>query len=160
MADIVVDGKVKVYLVASISNPAAPTTTELNAGTDISSLLTPDGLAGFEPDTADVDNSALSSQFGTVLPGRAQFGGTMLRLKKASGTDTLYNTLVRDLVTNVVIRRNGSLQSVAWASGNQVEVYPVQTGETRNLAPESNSVQKYEVPLKVTASPTIRASVP
>ena len=159
MADIVVDGKVKVFICTAIANPAAPTTTELNAGTAIDGLLTPDGLQGFEPDTADVDNSALNSTFGTNLPGRGQFSGTMLRLKKAGGTDTLYNTLVRDYVGFIVIRRNGSLTTVAWASAQQVEVYPFQLGETRNTAPEANSVQKYEVPLKITSSPTIRSTV-
>jgi hypothetical protein len=50
--------------------------------------MTPDGLTGFEPSTADVDNSALNSTFDTKTIGRDSFSGTMLRLKKQSGTDT------------------------------------------------------------------------
>lgn len=159
MPDLITDGRTKVYAVASIANIAAPTTTELNAGVSLAGLMTPDGLVGFEPDTADVDNSALNSTFDTRLPGRAGFSGTMLRLKKNSATaDTTYNLLVRDFVTNIVVRR-GTLESTAWASSDRVEVYPVQLGEVRNLPPEANSVQKYEVPCKITTQPNLRASV-
>ena len=158
MADIITDGRTKVWSVPSISNLAAPTTSELNAGTSLEALLTPDGVVGFEPDTADVDNSALNSTFDTKLPGRAGFSGTALRLKKQAGTDTVYNTLIRDYVTNIVIRR-GTTASTAWASSDKVEVYPVQCGEVRNLPPEANSVQKYEVPAKVTTQPNLRATV-
>jgi hypothetical protein len=159
VADIIVDGRTKVYLVPAVSNIAAPTTTELNAGTSIEGLMTPDGLIGFEPTTADVDNSALNSQFDTLLPGRASFSGTTVRLKKQSGTDLVYNAYPRDIVVFVAIRR-GTLASIAWASGDKVEIYPAQTGEPRNLPPAANEVQKYEIPLKITSTPNTRATVP
>lgn len=158
MADIVTDGKTKVWLVPAVSNIAAPTTTELNAGTAIEGLMTPDGLVGFEPDTADVDNSALNSTFDTKLPGRASFSNTAVRLKKQSGTDAVYNAYPRDTVVYVVVRR-GTLSSAGWATNDKVEVYPSQTGETRNLPPASNEVQKYEIPLKITTTPNLRATV-
>jgi len=156
--DIITDGRTKVWSVPSIANIAAPTTAELNAGTAFEALLTPDGVVGFEPDTADVDNAALNSTFDTKLPGRAGFSGTALRMKKQSGTDTVYNTLIRDYVTNIVIRR-GTLASTAWTAADKVEVYPVQCGEVRNMPPEANSVQKYEVPVKITTQPNLRATV-
>lgn len=158
MADLITDGRTKVWSVPAIASQGAPTTAELNAGVQLEQLMTPDGLVGFEPDTADVDNSALNSTFDTKLPGRASFSGTGLRLKKQSGTDTVYGTFVRDFVTNIVVRR-GTLATTAWASSDKVEVYPCQTGETRNIAPAANEVQKYEVPLKITTTPTIRATV-
>jgi hypothetical protein len=49
MADITSDGKTRVYWVTSIANINAPTTTELNAGIDLTSTLTADGLSGFQP---------------------------------------------------------------------------------------------------------------
>lgn len=158
MADIITDGRTKVWLVPAISNIAAPTTTELNAGTSIEGLMTPDGLIGFEPDTADVDNSAINSTFDTKLPGRASFNNTAVRLKKQSGTDSVYNAYPRDTVVYVVIRR-GTTSSTAWATNDKVEVYPAQTGETRNLAPAANEVQKYEIPMKITTTPNLRATV-
>jgi hypothetical protein len=158
MADIIIDGKVKVWSVPTISNIAAPTTSELNAGSALEGIMTPDGLVGFGPETAEVDVSSLASTFDTRQPGRASFSGTMLRLKKQSGTDTIYNTLVYGYATNVVVRR-GITSTTAWASSDKVEVYPVVCGEVRNLDPEPNSVQKYEVKTLVATQPNLRATV-
>lgn len=158
MADSLADGRTRVAWVPSIASLSAPTTTELNAGTLLQSLLTPDGLVGFEPDTADVDVSALDSTFNTVVAGRAGFSGTMLRLKKQTGTDAVYNLLVRDLAGYTVIRRDVTA-STAWASGDKVEVYPAVLGEVRNLPPEANSLHKYEVPVKISSTPSLRATV-
>lgn len=159
MPDLITDGYTRVSIVASISTIAAPTTTELNAGTQIDTIMTPDGLVGLEPDTADVDNSSLSSTFDTKLAGRASFSNTGVRIKKQSATaDTVYNLLVRGYNTNLVVRR-GVLSGTAWTVGDKVEVYPVQCGEVQNASPEANSVQKYFIPMKVTTQPNLRATV-
>ena len=44
MAVIIMDGRVRVYWLTAVANIAAPTTTELNAGTDLTPYITPDGL--------------------------------------------------------------------------------------------------------------------
>jgi hypothetical protein len=158
VADIVVDGFTRVAFVTAIANQAAPTTTELNAGILLQSVMTPDGLTGFEPSTADVDNSALNSTFDTKTIGRDSFSGTKLIFKKQSGTDTVYNTLTRGTSGFIVVRRYLD-NNTAWASTQVVEVYPVIFGQTRNLAPVANSVTKWEVDTKITLSPTIRGAV-
>lgn len=158
MPDSLSDGRTRIYWVPSISNILAPTVAELNAGTTLSSVTTPDGLVGFEPDTADVDVSAIDSLFDTKIAGRASFSGTLLRLKKQQGADSVYALLVRDLAGFVAVRRDLA-SSTAWTAAQAVEIYPAVLGETRNLAPESNSVHKYEVPIKVSLTPAIRAVV-
>jgi len=157
MADSNTDGNTRVYIVPTIANIAVPTTAELNAGTRLDTLMTPDGLVGFEPDTGDVDNSKLSSTFSTVAAGRVSFSGTLLRLIKQVGTDTVYNTLVYGYAGYVVIRRD-VLASTAWAASQACEVYPVQCGEVRNISPAANEVHKYEVLTKITAQPNMRAT--
>jgi hypothetical protein len=158
MPDIFVDGQTRVAWVPTISNNAAPTTTELNAGILLQSVITADGLVGFEPTTAEVDTSSLASTFNTKNIGRDDFSGTMLRLKKQSGTDTAYTTLVRGATGYIVIRRDIT-ETTAWASSQSVEVYPVICGQRKRLAPEANSVSRYEVPTMVTAAPTLSATV-
>lgn len=158
MPDVITDGRTKVWSVPSIVNIAAPTVAELNAGTTLECLITPDGLVGFEPETSDIDNSSLCSVANTKIPGREDYSNTMLRLKKQTGVDTVYNTLVRDYITHIVIRRD-ILATTAWAAGDKVEVYPTQLGQVRNLAPEANSLHKYEVPTKVTNTTNLRATV-
>ena len=158
MADIIVDGKVKVALVDSISDIDAPTVAELTAGTDIDSQLTADGLVGFQPDDAEVDTTALSSTFDTKKPGRSAFSGTKLRFKRQD-SDTVYDTYVKNTVTNVVIRRDGSDAADAWAASDVVEVYPVTCGEVQNMDPEPNTVQRFELPVMVSTQPDLRATV-
>jgi hypothetical protein len=158
LADIVVDGFTRVAFLTAIANQAAPTTAELNAGILLQSVMTPDGLTGFEPSTADVDNSALNSTFNTVTIGRDSFSGTKLIFKKQASGDTAYTTLTRGTTGFIVVRRYID-NATAWASTQVVEVYPVIFGQTRNLAPVANSVTKWEVDTKITLSPTIRGAV-
>lgn len=158
MVDSNADGRIRIYSVPSIANIAAPTVAELNAGVDLSGLMTPDGLVGFEPDTGDVDNSKINSTFNTTSAGRVSFSGTMIRMIKQTGTDTVYNTLVYGFATNIVVRRDVT-SSTAWATSDKVEVYPVQCGEVRNVAPEQNAVHKYEILTKITTQPNLRATV-
>lgn len=158
MADSISDGRTTVWLVASISNIAAPTTSEINAGVNITDLLTPDGLAGFAADTADVDNTSLGSTFNTALPGRVSFSGMSLKFKWQTGTDTQFNTLVYNYTTNVVVRRRVT-KTTAIASTVLVQVYPVTCGETAIQDAAPNTLDMFVVPLKPSAQPNLRAVV-
>jgi len=163
MPDITADGKTRVYWVTTIASQNAPTTSELNAGIDLTSTLTADGLSGFQPDTADVDTSSLASTFTSNVNGRSSFSNSRLRLKKQSGTDTIFTTLVRDTAGFLVIRRSVA-QATAWASAQAVEVYPALIAEVARMDPEPNSVERYELPVKITAGaagtgPSLRAAV-
>lgn len=157
MADIPNDGKTRVAYVAAISNTSAPTVAELNAGILLQSVITSDGLVGFEPDTADVDTTSLASTFDTMTIGRDSFSGTMLRIKKQDGTDTVYNTLTRGTTGYIVIRRYVD-QATSWAASQKVSVYPIICGSAKELPPEANSVARYEVPTKISDTPVLRAT--
>jgi hypothetical protein len=158
MADITADGKTRVLWVTAIANIQLVTTTELGLGIALNSTITADGLIGFRPDTADVDTSALDSTFNTMVNGRTSFSGTMLRLKKQSGTDTIFTTLTRDTAGFVVIRRSLAV-ATAFATGQGLEVYPALCGEVARVDVEPNSLERYEIPIKITASPALRAAV-
>jgi hypothetical protein len=160
--DIVGDGRIRVYWVTTIANQNAPTVAELNAGIDLTSTLTADGLSAFQPDTAMVSTSSLASTFDSNVNGRASFSNTKLRLKRQSGTDTIFTTLVRDTAGYVAIRRSVT-QATAWASTQAVEVYPAIIGEVARMDPEPNTVERYELPVTITAGagtgPSLRATV-
>ncbi len=158
MPDIVADAKTRVSWLFSCVNPALPTLTELNAGILLHSLLTPDGLIGFAPTTADVPSDALDGEYDTVDVGRITFSGTMLRFKKQSGTDTPYATLVKGATGFIAIRRSIAA-STAWASAQALRVFPAKCGETSDLPLEKNTMEKYEVPIKIYQAPNLRAVV-
>ena len=159
MADSLADGQTRVAYVPTIASISAPTTTELNAGILLQSLITPDGLIGFEPTTADVDTSALNSVYSTSDIGRDRFSGTMLRLKKQTTGDTAYTTLGTRGTTGYIVIRRSLAETTAWASSQGVEVYPIKTGRRRRLAPEANAIEKYEIPTKVYIAPNIDAVI-
>lgn len=158
MPDIPGDGKTRIDWVPAIANINSPTTAELNAGVRVSQWTTSDGMVGFRPETADVPTSTIESEFDTVTNGRRTFSGMMLRFKKQSGSDIVYNTMTPDTTGYVVIRRSVTAIT-AYASGQAVQVYPVICSETSWLDQEPNTVERFEVPLKLTSRPSLRAAV-
>jgi hypothetical protein len=158
MADIVSDGRTRVSWVTTIANIAAPTVAELNAGILLHDTLTSDGLIGFSPETATVPTTSLASTFNTSRNGRTSFTGTMFRLKKQDGTDTIFTTLIKDAAGYAVVRRS-VLATTAWTIADKVQVYPAVCGEVSFVDVEENTLERYEVPLNVTAAPNQRAVV-
>lgn len=158
--DFASDGQIRVYWVTSIANIAAPTVAELNAGTDLTPVMTADGLVGFEPNTADVDTSSLNSTFDTKTIGRDSFSGTLVRLKKQTGgTDSVYNTMNNRGGSGWVVIRRDVAYATAWTASQKCEVYPTVLGPIRRLAPVANNVTKYEVDTKISSSPNLNATV-
>ncbi|MEU4782842.1 hypothetical protein [Micromonospora sp. NPDC023633] len=158
MADIPGDGKTRADWVPAIANKNAPTLTELNAGIRVSQWATGDGLVGFRPDTADVPTTGLEDTFDTNTNGRRSFSGTMIRFKKQTGSDVVYTTMVPDAEGFIVIRKSLPA-ATAYASGQPVQVYPVICGETAWMDSEPNTVERFEVPLKMREQPSLRAAV-
>lgn len=161
MADIVVDGTTRVAYVVTIANINAPSTaTELNAGTSLllQSILTPDGLQNFQADTADVDNSSMASKFDTVVPGRASFKNSALKLKKQLTGDTTFTTLTVQGTTGFIVVRRYIDQATAWAASQLVEVYPIATGFYQPQDPAANEVAKYVIPVKITSTAALTAT--
>lgn len=159
IADLFADGNTRVAFIPAIANIALPTTTELNAGTLLQTVMTADGLNGFEAKTTEIDTTALASTFDTKSIGRDSFSGTMLRFKKQTyGSDTVYATLTRGTAGYIVIRR-GILETTAWTSTQAIEVYPIVCGQVGMMPPAANSIQKYEITTPITSAPNLRAAV-
>lgn len=158
MADIVVDGTVKVSWVPTIADISAPTVAEIGAGIQMELTLTRDGLMGFKAETAGVDNTNLASKFDTNLAGMASFSGTGFRLKKQTGTDTIYDTLTRNTAGHVLIRRSVAA-TTAFAAADEVQVYPAICGEVSWMEAEKNTTDRYEIPLFMSSEPDLRAVV-
>jgi hypothetical protein len=107
-----------------------------------------------------VDNTSLASTFDTKLPGRQSFSGTGLVLKKQTATDTVFNLLTTPNTDGYIVIRDGMAESTAWATSQNVEVYPVRTASHSMLGRgEANSVLRYRVPTPVTAKPNLKAVV-
>lgn len=157
--DITVDAKTRVgYVLGAPADLAAPTVAELNAGLLFHKTMTPDGLMGFEVDSASVDNSALDSEFDTTRPGRDSFSGTALQFKKQSGTDTSYNTLAKDTEGTLFIRRSVPAAQ-AWAAGDKIESFPITSGQRVRITPAKNEVEKWKSLVFISDDPVLDAVV-
>ena len=158
MSDIVLDGNIRVSSVPSIGTLSAPTAAELNAGIVYESLLTQDGLAGFQSTTNWVNNAPLGSDFDTVLPGTVSYTDMSLTFKWQTGTDTIFNTLVKGYETNIVIRFRFP-KATAFAATQLVQVYPITVGQFTPANPERNSLTRFTVPVGLRLEPQLRAVV-
>ena len=69
MADIIVDGKIRIFSVVTIANIAAPTTGELNAGLDLTPFVPPDGFKDWKLATQFVPNTKISPEKQRTRPG-------------------------------------------------------------------------------------------
>ena len=158
MSDLINDGMTKVVWASSISNINAPTTAELNAGSDFTARVTPDGLK-IDPSTADVDTSSLASTFDTKTVGRVGYD-TEVTFKRGTtaGEDLPFTTLKYGVSGYLVVRR-GVAYATAWAAGQKAEVYPITCGEPQNVSPAANEVMKFISPMKVTNPPATAATV-
>lgn len=148
MSDLLTDGNTKVVFCTAIANIHAPTTSELNAGTALESLITPDGLK-IDASTDSVDTSSLASTFTTAGAGRRKFD-IAITFKRQTPTDTAYNLFPYRTSGYLVVRRNLT-STTAWASTQVVEVYPVQTGTRQLVSPAANEVAKFISPMMVTS---------
>lgn len=158
---LVHDGMYRVAWVDTIADIQAPTVTELEAGITLECQLTPDGLAR-EASDETVNTSRLCSVFTTMQVGRTSFevSLTLVRLDTRDGTtiDEAYDTLVK-LKTGFVVIRDNKAATEAWASGDEVECYPVQCGTRSKATPAANELQTFTLPLTVTADPALYAAI-
>ncbi len=154
MADIINDGMTKVAYVATISDTAAPTVAELNAGVALEGYLTE-----FAHDSSNesVDTTALSSTYETALPGRRTLE-TSLTLKFQGATAEPYSTLAGTPDGYLVVRRFVA-STTAWTAGQTVEVHTVQYGQRRMMPASANEVLKFSVDVAHTAEPVEAATV-
>lgn len=142
MADLLGDGNVKVTFCLTLSNIAAPPAAECNAGVDLQTVITKDGL-NISPDQSAVDNTALASRDETEDAGSVKYGIELtVKRQDTSIADIGWNTLVDRQLGYLVVRRNIAHET-AYTAGDPVEVYPVRCGRPNMQPPELNAAQKF-----------------
>lgn len=144
------DGTVRVSWVTTITNPNAPTVAELNAGIALEQQITADGL-DIGGSTADVDVSSLASTQDSIDVGRVNYNPINLTLKRAAqklSSDPVRAALAFRALGYLVVRR-GIDSTTAFASTQEVEVYPGRCGAPTPIKNAANDTLKYQVPVKV-----------
>jgi|1185.fasta_scaffold18503_4 hypothetical protein len=156
MSNLLSDGNFKVSWLPSVVNVHAPTVAELNAGTSLEGFITPDGYKN-KASTAPIATSSLASTFDTEASGRRKFD-ISLELMRQALPDPVYALLAYKTTGFLAVRRILP-NTTAWASTQQVGVFPVQCGQREENDAAPNEVQKYVVPMFLTADPDDNAVV-
>lgn len=156
MADIISDGMTKVSWVTTISNTAAPTAAELNAGVALEALLTPDGL-GITTTTDAVDAASLASVQDAEIPGRRK-DSIVLTFKDQGEAAAPFTTFASRPSGYVVVRRGVSVTGTpTYVAAQKVHVYPATAGDRQPQGSAKNELLKLVVPIFVTGP--VQASV-
>ena len=142
MPDIISDGATKVSWVTTISNTAAPTTAELNAGVALESFITPDGLS-LNTSTDPVDNTSIASTQSTQVAGRRN-DEVEITFKQQGQGAAPWTTFASRPNGYLVVRR-GVATATAWTAAQKVQVFPAQAGDRQMIAPAPNEVEKFSV---------------
>lgn len=156
MADIVVDGNVRISWVSTISNTAAPTTAELGAGVALESFLMADGVE-WGTESGEVETSPLNSTQNTALVGR-RTDSISLTMKQQGKTAAPWTTFASTPSGYLVIRR-AVAAATAWTATQKVTVAPCQAGFRSEVNPAANSLDKFTVKFAITGPVVDTATV-
>lgn len=158
MADLLGDGNVKVTYVITLSSITAPTAAQLNAGVDLQTVLTKEGL-DIAPEQTAVDNTNLSSTSETERAGTTKYQINLTVKRQVASVDDIgYNTLVENQDGFLAVRRNLP-HGTAWAATQLAEIYPVQCGVQKDQPPKLNEPQTFMSQLFNHTAPETRAIV-
>lgn len=140
------DGSTRVYWVPGengISDVSAPSTTELNAGTDLSCHIQSGGLA-LGVSTATIDTASLCSAFVSQANGRTTISPQLTMWRYEQPDDTAWELFDGGEVGWLVIR-SGIDSDTAWANGQSVIVAYVQVSEPAPEFPGGDTATTFMV---------------
>jgi len=166
MAVVIMDGRVRVYWLTACANIAAPTTTELNAGTDLTGFITPDGLSiGMTTGSVNVGN--VGSTFTLTRVGRRvpTINLTFHHDATAGNTDPPWTLLTYRTLGFLAVRL-GIDKATAWATGQggggangTLEMYPGEAAEYNDVKVAPDSSWDWSVDISVYLDPNKRSVV-
>lgn len=158
MADLLGDGNVKVTFCLTVADISNPTAAELNAGVDLQTVITKDGL-NIAPEQAAVDNTALASRDETEDAGTVKYSLELTVKRQEDPDDDIgWNTLTDRQLGFLAVRRNRAHEE-DWEADDPAEIYPVRCGRPNMQPPELNAAQRFVSKLFNHTAPDTAASV-
>ena len=154
MPRVIPDGEVRIAWATALASASAPTTAELNSGTDLTpwlqSLDTP--LEGDAVDAGD-----LSTAFRKNVAGKFG-GGASAEMYRDDTTDTAFALFPRNTTGYLIIRRFGG-STTSWTSGDEVETWNVRVITRSPATLDQNTVQTFSVDFATIDEPDLDATV-
>lgn len=157
MARYSIEGFARLYHVPSIATPGSPTTTELNAGTNLTTFVPRDGFA---PNLTQnfVDVSSLADVFDLTQLG-SEGGNFTLTFYRDNSADTAWNLYVPGGVTGFLAWREGISGTTAWTSTQPLQVWPYAAHKPIPVPTATNEGRKFTVGVAIPTVPVRNAVV-
>ena len=146
-------GTTKVYWVPSISNKAAPTRGELNAGTDLSSDN--NAADGWKTTSDQVETPDMATRFTAKIPGRISADDSSLTMYMDLGGVDARSLMPVDTNGYIVWLDGGDV------TGRKMDVFPVRVashGKTRSV--EGKDAATIEIMYSITSQPAENVTIP
>lgn len=159
MARYSIEGKGRLYTVPTIANISAPTTTELNAGTNLTSFTPRDG---FIPNLNQnfVDVSAINDSFDLTQIGSEGGNFTLTFYRDdVAANDTAWNFFVAANQSGFLAWREAVASAIAWASTQKLMVWPYSAHKPIPAGTASNEGRKFTVGVAIPTAPDRNATV-
>lgn len=157
MANPVYEGKMRVFWLPAVASIAAPTTTEITAGTEITEFLPKDGMThASSKETVDIGN--LATAFDPETNGSYGFTTELMIYRDDDGADDAFDLFTTHATDGflVVLPFKGT---GAPAAADVAYVIPANASIATPVGTAPNERQKAEVSIKTTAEPDFGAAV-
>ena len=156
MARVIPNQNTWIGFAASVSNIAAPTTSEINAAVNLTGYVV--SLTASTTGN-QLPTPAFDSLFETTIPGTVQ-GSFTMDCYRDDTADTAWTTLPRATAGYIIISRfGGTGGNQKPTTGNKVEVWPIRVTSRSMQAANSNQVQIFQVTAGVSVTPNENATV-
>lgn len=141
------------YFLTAVSNKAAPTRSELNAGTDLSGEV--QEVEGWLTSSDQVETPDLDSRFTSKIPGRITAEDSTITFYADSTGADARSLLPRDTAGFVIILDGGDVP------GSTMDVFPVKVssvGKSRSV--EGSDAATVAIAFSITSEPAEDVTVP
>lgn len=143
-------GKTKIYFVPSISNLAAPTVVEINAGTRLDAQL--NEINGFSFANTAIDTPDMAQAFVSKIPGEDTTADSNMTFYEDSATNPISTLLAKGTSGNVVIFPTGTA-GASPAAADKAEVWPTIVASNSRQYTVANEAAKFQVVFTNTTAP-------
>jgi hypothetical protein len=150
------DTLTRVDWVVTLSSTTSPTAAQLNAGTNLSGLVTKDGV-NVSLSNNKVGTATIATITDTETVGSVGASLTLTGLRD-DAADTFWNLAVYGTAGFVVIRR-GVLYSTTYSAAQKVEVYPAKMFNPVPAPSAANTSQTFSVEFAITGEIQLKATV-
>lgn len=149
------------HFVPTITNKAAPTVAQINAGEEITGGII--SVSGFKYTGTKVETPDLKTRFNSSVPGRYSAEDSSIQFydgDEETDIELIIKDLLPDDTAGFIVRippRDGEPQDIA--AGTVCAVWPVKVMSNTDDPPEAGAVAKYTVDFSIPSKPEKQAVI-